>query len=209
MNSFYSFSLVQLCAWVVMAVLGLKAVAHLLEARSLARRMRPIERSFAHASQFMAAGGPPHRALAEARRAVDDTPLVTMFEPTLRLRDAVGMRDQVDEAVQELLGPLYAAAAHNELAGPRFGLAMTALGVLVRFSGAGAGGPASSELAGVGLALVSTALGITAAIIEAHAINHYLAPLEKRLGVLGMGMLLRAAAPQDQRERRPEVIHAA
>lgn len=209
MTSFYNLSPVQLGAWAVMAVLVVKAIAHWLEARSLARRLRPIERRFEQLSRYMAGGGSPERVMSEARRVAEDTPLATMFEPTIRLRDAAGIRDQVEEAVQTLLGPLYAAAAHNELAGPRFGLAMTALGVLVRFSGASIGGSATSELAGVGLALVSTAMGITAAIIEAHAISHYLAPLESRLSVLGMGILLRASAPEDWRERRPEVIHVA
>jgi hypothetical protein len=209
MNILSTLSPVQIGAWAVMLYLVVKAGAHWLEARGFVKRLRPVERRLNQVALFAAEHGAPRRALHEARLAVDETPLATMFEQTIRLQHAAGIRDQVEEAVQATLGPLHAAATHNELAGPRFGLAMTALGILVRFAGVSGAGVPVDELSGVGLALVSTALGITAAIIEARVIAHYLIPLEDRLAALGMRILLRTAHAPEAREHRPEVVHVA
>lgn len=196
----FAWTLGQILSYGLMLVLLARALAHGFAARAEARRLRPVIRDLQDVEGALREGLPSRQALARARAAVAGGPLRDLFRVSARLALSDGIRDQIDEVVTACLGRLNEAVMITELAGPRFGLALTAAGIVIHAAPqAGGSGPAGPELSTVGIAVVTTGLGMVVAIVASWTLNRTIIPLASDLRQVATSILVHVTWPEDPR----------
>lgn len=187
----------QLFSYALMLLLVARALEHAFEAWAQVRRLGRVASHLTAISDDLKAGHVPlDVALAQAIDIVKGGPLSDVFRITGRIRISGGIREQIDDALTAAFGRLHAAVVANEAAGPRCGLALTALGIVLHFSGASQEG-----LANVGIALVTTGLGMLVAVLEALTLNAAIIPTAERLRSAASSILIQAAWPEEHPDR--------
>lgn len=187
----HSITLAQLFSYTLMMLLLARAFAHAFEARARTKRLKPVAGQLTRIGLDLEAGHiSAEKAIAEAQTIVARSPLEGLFSISGRIRVGGGIQEQVDEKITVALGRLHAAATANEAAGPRYGLALTALGIVLRFTGG-----SDAELSNVGIALVTTGLGMLVAVIEAWTLNGRIEPLADEVRRTATRILVHAAWP--------------
>lgn len=205
------FSLAEIVSYGVMAILIARAIVHRTEARSLASRLRAAKTELWEIASYLRDGGPRARGLAMARQAVGEFALADVFQFAGRTEDFWMIKTQVDEAVSAQFESLYDGCEQNELAGPRWGLLFTSLGIVLALMSASreTGSPANFELSSVALAMVNTGLGLGVAIIERSTLSRHVISLANELREVSTRILIEAARPIDMRHVEGEVTHVA
>jgi len=205
------FSLAEIVSYGVMAILIARAIVHRAEARSLASRLRAAKTELREIADYLRNNGPRARGLAMARQAVEELALADVFQFAGWTGDFWIIKTQVDEAVCAEFESLYDACEQNELAGPRWGLLFTSLGIVLALMSVsrGTGSPANFDLNSVALAMVNTGLGLGVAIIERSTLARHVISLANELREISTKILIEAARQIDVRHVEGEVAHVA
>jgi hypothetical protein len=205
------YSIVEVVSYGVMTILIASALAHRNQARSLAKRLRVVVASLHHIVSRLREGEAAADGVSLAREAVDGLVLADVFHMAGRYQDFWVIKERVDQAIGAQFDPLFEACEQNELAGPRWGLMFTALGIVLTLAAAGreASGQGALDLSNVALAMVNTGLGLGVAIMERSTLAQYLTSLADELRAVLTMIVIEAGRPVEGRGYRSEATNEA
>jgi hypothetical protein len=205
------YSAVELISYAVMAFLISRAIGHRVEAITCKKRLLVCLAGLQGAANYLRSGEAPAGGTALARKAAEGLALRDIFQLSPRFQNLGFIEHKVDESIQAQLGSLYERCEQSELAGPRWGLLFTALGIMLTLITASndSGALVKIDFNHIALAMINTALGIFIANIERSTLAFHIMPIADKLRATAIAILIEANCADERQRKSGEVRNAA
>jgi biopolymer transport protein ExbB/TolQ len=204
-------SAVELITYAVMGFLIARAIGHRIAAFMHAEQHQTCVDGLQDAVEYLRRGESPAGGTALARRAAAGLALSKIFQLLPRYQDLSFIEQRVDEAIRVEFGSLYDRCEQNELAGPRWGLLFTALGIMLTLIAASddSGTLVKIDFNRIAMAMINTALGIFIANFERSTLAFYIMPFADEMRAAAIATLIEANCLNGWQRKPEETRNAA
>jgi biopolymer transport protein ExbB/TolQ len=204
-------SAIELISYAVMGFLICRAIGHRIVARSVTMRLQTCIDGLQDVVEYLRRGESPAGGTALARRAAEGLALCNIFQLLPRYQNLAFIEQRVDESIQAEFGSLCDRCEHSELAGPRWGLLFTALGIMLTLITASndSGALIKIDFNHIALAMINTALGISIANVERSTLAFHIMPIADKLRASAIAILIEANCTDERQRKSGEVRNAA
>jgi biopolymer transport protein ExbB/TolQ len=204
-------SAVELISYAIMFCLICRAIEHRIAAFFAAKRLRPFQKQLDDVLKNLRRGDSSTAGLAIARQAGAKFGFTPVFYTLQRYRNLAFIEQRVDEVIHAQFGSLYDRCEHSELAGPRWGLLFTALGIMLTLVTASndAGALVKIDFNHIALAMINTALGISIANVERSTLAFHVMPAADKIRATAIAILIEANFTDERLHKSEEARNAA